>query len=160
MSASICDWSGCSETGTHRVQVNYSDGRTEAQLVCRDHDDALKAKVRKEVGPKPARPAPPMLPATVACGECGRPLDESQGLPVDQRQPCPNGRSTRRQVSVTIEERLEMHGSVTVAGTRAGQPKGKWFQRAVSGDSYTRDHDAWGERVLDLNREKTPTARL
>jgi len=61
--------------------------------------------------------------------------------------------STKRQVRVTLEGRLDTHGSLTALGTHAGQPKGKWFQRTVSGDSYNRDHDAWGERVLDLNRE-------
>jgi hypothetical protein len=150
---SACDWSGCSEGGTHQVHVNYTEGRSEDLNLCRDHDDAFKAKVRQKVGPKPTEPPPPARPAIVACGDCGRLLDEPQGLPADQRQPCAGCGSTKRQVRVTAEDRLEMHESVTVVGTRAGQPKGKWFQRTESGDSYTRDHDAWGERILDINRE-------
>jgi hypothetical protein len=80
-------------------------------------------------------------------------LDEPSGLPVEQRKPCPDCGSTRREVRVTAEDHLEMHDSVTLTGTRAGQPTSRWFQRTVSGDSYTRDQDAWGERVLELNRE-------
>jgi len=86
--------------------------------------------------------------------QCGRLLDEPQGLPADQRQPCADCGSTKRQVRVTAEDRLETHDSVTMVGTRAGQPKGRWFQRTVSGDSYTRDHHAWGERIMDVNRER------
>jgi hypothetical protein len=76
---SNCDWPDCLEPATHRVEVVYRDGRTdEVRLLCRDHDDAWKVKVRKEVGPKPGDPPPPTVPATVACGECGRVLDEPQ----------------------------------------------------------------------------------
>jgi len=154
VTGSDCEWSGCREPGTHQVHVEHSDGRNEDLRLCRDHDDAIKARVRQEVGPKPSEPPPPTLPATVACGECGRLLDEPQGLPADQRQPCADCGSTKRQVRVTAEDRLEMHDSVTMVGTRAGQPKGRWFQRTVSGDSYTREHHAWGERIMDVNRER------
>ena len=153
MSDSTCDWPDCGEPGTHRVLFNYSDGRTETRRVCRDHDDAVKAKVRQNVGPKPTDPPANQLPATVACGECGCILDESQSLPVEQRQPCLDCGSTKRQIRVTIEERLELHDSLAVTGTRAGQPNRKWFQRSASGDSFTRDHDAWGGRIVEMNRE-------
>lgn len=144
--------------------ISYREGRTETRLVCRDHDDSVKAKVRQNVGPKHTDPPATQLPAAVACGECGRILDEPQSLPVEQRQPCLDCGSTKRQIRVTIEERLELHDSLAVTGTRAGQPNRKWFQRSASGDSFTRDHDAWGGRILEMNREtawegKTPSEK-
>jgi len=135
------------------VHVNYTEGLSEDLNLCRGHDDAFKAKARQKVDPKPTEPPPPTLPATVACGDCRRLLDEPQGLPAGQRQPCADCGSTKRQVRVTAEDKLEMHESVTVVGTRSGQPKRMWFQRTMSGDSNTRDHDAWGERILDINRD-------
>src|SRR5216683_282996 len=71
VTGSDCDWSGCREPGTHQVHVEHSDGRNEDLRLCRDHDDAIKARVRQEVGPKPSEPPPPTLPATVACGNAG-----------------------------------------------------------------------------------------
>ncbi len=124
VTGSDCEWSGCREPGTHQVHVEHSDGRNEDLRLCRDHDDAIKAKVRQAVGPKPKEPSPTALPAAVACGQCGRVLDEPQGLPVDQRQPCADCGSTKRQVRVTLEGRLDTHGSLTALGTHAGQPKG------------------------------------
>src|SRR5207302_10120186 len=126
MGISNCDWPDCLESATHRVEVVYSDGRTEARLLCRDHDNAWKAKVRKEVGPKPADPPRPTVPATLACGECGRVLEEPQGLAVELRKPCPDCGSTRRQVRVTAEDHVEMHEAVAITGTPAGKPKNKW----------------------------------
>jgi hypothetical protein len=40
--------------------------------------------------------------ATVACGNCGRQLDERTDLPVEERQPCPVCGSTARSFSVTV----------------------------------------------------------
>jgi hypothetical protein len=151
LTPNTCDWSGCSEHATHRLEVSYADGRTDVRSLCRDHDDALKAMVRQEVGPKPVAPPQPPPAPTVACGKCGRSLDDQQSIPVEQRQPCPDCGSITRQFRVTVEDRIEMHESVTVTSARAGARK--WFQRTVSGDSYTRGHEAWGERVLDINRE-------
>ena len=95
MTGSDCEWSGCREPGTHQVHIEHSDGRNEDLRLCRDHDDAIKAKVRQAVGPKPKEPPPAALPTTVACRESGRVLDEPQGLPVDQCQPTVDPPSAR-----------------------------------------------------------------
>jgi hypothetical protein len=39
---------------------------------------------------------------TVACGNCGRKLEERSDLPAEQREPCPVCGSTARSFSVTV----------------------------------------------------------
>jgi hypothetical protein len=137
------------------VHANYTEGRSEDLNLCRDRDDAFKAKVRQKVGPKPAEPPPPTLPATEACCECGRLLDEPQGLPADQRQPCADCGSSKRQVGVTAEDKLEMHDSATVVGTRAGQPKRTYWRSRLPWRSSSSSINGWVLRSSTFKRSSS-----
>jgi hypothetical protein len=50
---------------------------------------------------------------SVACGDCGAPIDESPSTPGDEREPCPNCGSTNRSFSVQIDEVLRAVDAVS-----------------------------------------------
>jgi hypothetical protein len=57
---------------------------------------------------------------TVACGVCGRALDEDPNLKSDKREPCPACGSTRRsfKAAVSMQARAEMTvDAVVISGS-------------------------------------------
>lgn len=146
----ICEWSGCADNATHTVAISFPDRDAETWEVCRAHDRALKLQV---VRSRPKAPPPPAAPSPrleVLCGDCHRPLDESAATPAEARQPCPACGSLRRLHRITIMETLAIHEGLQVRSKPSG--KGGWMTKLKTGDDYTRDLEAWGTRLLEVDR--------
>lgn len=152
--ATACDWPGCSRAATHRVKVRHKAGGTEVYRLCREHEDACKTKVRGRIGSKPVDPGPGIGVSSVKCGECGYVLDEAPGLPGNERKACPRCGGMKRDITVMANDHVELHDRLGATLTRAGRPKRKWSLKLTSGDSYTRDHDGWGQYHRWVDRER------
>jgi len=126
--------------------------------VCRAHDRSLKlAFSTGRPRPKQAK-APPSLPR-VHCRGCDQPLDEAVADVRDEvARPCPSCGSLERHVRVSLSDFGFAHESMRV---RAMQPGvAGWLKETSSGDSYTRDLDAWGHRTLEKDRENNQYREL
>jgi hypothetical protein len=64
---------------------------------------------------------------------------------------CPHCGSTARTIRVSLTDTGTAHESLHVRSKHPG--KGGWLKDVKSGDGYTRALEAWGERILELDRE-------
>jgi hypothetical protein len=100
-------------------------------------------------------------PRTVACGSCGRPIDESPGAPPENRVPCPDCGSLARRVDIRVEDTITIHDSLAIKVKRGGKGKpvrtgkygdslhtltGRWMHREMTVD---RENDRYTERIVD-----------
>lgn len=148
---SKCEWSGCDEIGTHKLEIHFPDLADETWLVCRDHEDELKLLV---VRTRPKKPQPvdaPVPPPAVHCAGCGQLLAEHPN--VAQRTPCLSCGSLGRNIALDVADSVTMHSSVGSKLERAGSRKGEWAVKTVGGDSYTRDLEAWGTFSRTMSQE-------
>lgn len=90
-------------------------------------------------------------PSVVACEKCGTVLEESQSLPPEQREPCPNCGSTARHFHLTVTDKVEVHGSVSLKATHEGQKKP--FRKGKYGHDLFRKTGQWNEREMTVDRD-------
>jgi len=108
-----------------------------------------------ELEHKPATNANPMGTTTFGkprCSDCGRELEEPTNLPADQRQPCPTCGSSSRIQSVTINETLELHDSLTAKGRHEGQKRP--FIEVFSGADFSHRLKKWMQKLRLIDRDK------
>lgn len=93
--------------------------------------------------------AEPVIPKP-QCGGCNALLDETPGLLLSQRQPCPNCGSLGRLVHVGVQAEAKVLSSMKAEGVRAGLSRGKgWFKRVFAGQALQRNRD---NAVVDVER--------
>lgn len=90
----------------------------------------------------------------VACGNCGRALDETPDNDPAQRVACPTCGSLSRHISVELEGSLTLHGSIGVNLKRGG--KGKAVLKLKSGDDFTVSTGRWAklDRIVDREADR------
>lgn len=100
----------------------------------------------------PRGPLSVMLGPMVRCGRCAGPIDETDPLPVRDRQPCPVCGSTTRLLERSVEDSVTMRSSLAIkhvrgkTGTTAQEQfvgadqsvDGSWVDKAVVRD-YEKD---------------------
>lgn len=86
------------------------------------------------------------------CSDCGRELDESPHLPVDQRCPCPTCGSTKRIQSVTISETVELYSSLTAKGRHEGHKRP--FIEMFSGADFSHRLSKWMRKLRLIDRDR------
>jgi predicted RNA-binding Zn-ribbon protein involved in translation (DUF1610 family) len=143
-----CEWESCTRAANHMFSVTFPDEETEIWRVCRPHDRELKILAVARRLPRPLDPESPAAPV-VHCAQCDRALQEPISTEESTREPCPQCGSTARIVRVT--DTATVHEGFRVRSKRPG--KGGWLKDIKSGDDYTRDLAAWGERTLERDRE-------
>ncbi|MGE4057163.1 MAG: hypothetical protein AB7F99_20440 [Vicinamibacterales bacterium] len=102
--------------------------------------------------------------ASVACGNCGEPLDEPMNLDPARRQPCPKCASLSRKMFVGLSgEMPPPPSSLKAKGRHAGTGWNKWFIKTFTGADWSqalqrfvrkvrildRDNDRYVEKVID-----------
>jgi DNA-directed RNA polymerase subunit RPC12/RpoP len=145
-----CEWPECVETGTHTVEIAFTEGDRETWWICRAHDRVVKLQAVRSRPPRPSEAkSEPTL--TVLCGHCKRALDEQTDVKVEDRQTCPDCGSLRRHVELHVTDSATIYEWVRVRKKAAG--KGGWMVETRTGDDYTHNLDAWGRRSLTIDRE-------
>jgi hypothetical protein len=153
-----CERGDCPDQATHLVYIWFPDAPEEIWRVCRAHDRGLKlAFPSSRPRPEPIE-EPPSSPR-VHCRQCDQPSDEAVGDVRDEGlHPCPYCGSLKRHVRVSAADFAFSHESARV---RSKQPeKGGWLKDVSSGDSYTRDLDAWGHRTLEKDYDNNQYREL
>jgi hypothetical protein len=90
--------------------------------------------------------------ATVSCGNCGRPLDQSASLPVEERVPCPQCGSLQRHVALEMEDAaVTLHSSIALKARHAEERKP--FQEGKYGHDLHRKTGKWNEREMTVDRD-------
>lgn len=153
-----CERGNCPERATHLVYIWFSDAPEEIWRVCRTHDRDLKLAFPRG-RPRPEQIEEPPSSPRVHCRQCDQPLDEAVADVRDEgSHPCPYCGSLKRHVRVRLADFGIAHESLRV---RSKQPeKGGWLKDTTSGDSYTRDLDAWGHRTLEKDHDNNQYREL
>ena len=85
----------------------------------------------------------------VHCGQCGAPLDERPGVPVEDRTPCACG-STARRYSQSINSELKIRTSALV---RQKHPsKEGWLIDMFVGQDFRHDIKDWVNKFRRIDR--------
>jgi len=85
----------------------------------------------------------------ITCAGCDKVLDEvADG---ESRQPCPRCASRLRNITVEIEERVEVHEMLQAEGRRQGVKKFAFQDR--SGDEFGVKLQRWLKKVRVIDRE-------
>ena len=90
----------------------------------------------------------------VACGQCGKVLDEPSDTPVEKRSPCPDcgftGRHFKKEISYTLTARSGLRGKARSG--EAGKPGGKPWLTFMSEPSWSHSAEKWMHREKSENR--------
>jgi hypothetical protein len=146
-----CNDPGCPNSGTHLVVISIPGSASQVYDLCRKHDGIAKYNVVHSRQKKPPDAQGAGKPNIVRCGECHRLLAEPSDADPALRDPCPDCGSTRRLIEVYLEGELSFHSMVAVK--KKSGSSGKWTVKSESGDDYTADLAAWGERDLVVDSE-------
>ena len=101
------------------------------------------------------------------CNQCGKLLDESAHISVEERKPCPECGSLARQFEVSISASIETHSMLGVGHKRPGVAG--FLSKQKVGDSFStrlqrwmrlrrmidREHDRYTETVIDPKTGET-----
>ncbi len=90
----------------------------------------------------------------VACGHCGKILDEPSDIAVEERAPCPDCRSKSRQFGKILSDELEIRDGVRgkARSGEAGKPGGKPWLTFMSEPSWSHRYKKWMQREKTENR--------
>lgn len=88
---------------------------------------------------------------SVHCASCGRPLEESPQLLVEQRLPCPGCGATARRINAMTHEKLTLKSKIGYKIKRPGFKKP--IYEGVSGDDLHRKTGLWSKLVRIIDRE-------
>lgn len=153
-----CELSDCLDQATHLVYIWFPDAPEEIWRVCRGHDRVLKLGFSRS-RPRPEPIEEPHSPPRVHCRQCDQPLDEAvEGVRDESVHSCPHCGSRKRHVRVSAADLAFSHESVRVRSRRP--ERGGWLKDVSSGDSYTRDLDAWGSRKLEIDYDNNQFREL
>lgn len=88
-------------------------------------------------------------PTLVKCGDCGKELNESSNLALEERKPCPNCNSKKRAMSISISETVQVHEMIGLKAKHGSG--GRPFMEQKVGDDLHRKSGKWVklERVID-----------
>ena len=154
-----CERGNCPERATHLVYIWFSDAPEEIWRVCRTHDRDLKLAFPRG-RPRPEQIEEPSSSPRVHCRQCDQPLDEAVADVRDEgSHPCPYCGSLKRHVRVRLADFGIAHESLRVR-SKQSPGKGRWLKDTTSGDSYTRDLDAWGRRTVEKDYDNNQYREL
>ena len=153
-----CERDNCPERATHLVYTWFPDAPEEIWRVCRAHDRDLKLAFPRGRR-RPEQIEEPPSSARVHCRQCDQPLDEAVADVRDEGSlPCPHCGSLKRHVRVSAADFGTAYESARVRSKQL--EKGGWLKDVTSGDSYTRDLDAWGHRTLEKDYDNNQYREL
>ncbi len=139
----VCAQEGCSSPATHTIVVALTGEVEQAWHMCRRHERKLKTasvRTRAKAGPSPTGEP------VIECARCDRGLDLSTTT-----DPCPDCGSLDRNVG--DNDTITVHEDVLIRGRREDDPEDTQQLKIRSGDNYTRDLEAWGQRTMVFDKD-------
>jgi DNA-directed RNA polymerase subunit RPC12/RpoP len=91
---------------------------------------------------------------SVHCGECGASLAEPTDILPEDRLPCPNCGSTRRNFGIVLSTGLSLHSSLGIKGRHEGVKKPFIEQKQGADLQHSTGRMVQKERILDRENDQ------